>query len=347
MPRGRSRSDRQVDPVDEDVSVGDNLLSSVHAQLSSVLERLSVLEAGMTAQRPSTSAQSSGVLLGPIMHPAVQPAAAISAPMPWMAPVFPTFSDDGDVHPITFLEDFEHTCVQFGIPEVQWLSIALRQLQGHAKTWASAFRRSWSSWDVFSRGFQDMFWSHDRQDAVELTFARDFYDRMTHGTMTAFFLMWKNKLTFMSSRMSDETFLRRISHLYPANVEDTLLAANVKTAESMLSLLRGLDEAASRRRGRESGLRSGSYADRGGRQTSNPVPSYRPNVSPAAVNRPMTTSGNWRDNSQVQRRGGDARVDQGRRPVNMLTCDAEPACETDFTADAQDACGTMDSGNEL
>ena len=47
------------------------------------------------------------------------------------------------------------------------------------------------------------------------------------------------------------TFLRRMSHVFPANVENVLLAARVNTAQEMLSILRNMDEALARRHERQ------------------------------------------------------------------------------------------------
>jgi hypothetical protein len=79
----------------------------------------------------------------------------------------------------------------------------------------------------------------------------DFYNKQVHGTMLAFFLSWMKKVKHLSPSISTQSFLRRVSHLFPANVENTLLAARLDTLEQTLKLLKNLDEAASRRKDRQ------------------------------------------------------------------------------------------------
>lgn len=162
----------------------------------------------------------------------------------------PRFRDDGHTHPMEFLASVERYLGETATPDHTWVREAITFLDGMPRDWGSAFEDSWTQWEGFRSAFTDMFWSEERQERVIDDLHNGSFNKRLHNSLTEFFVHWMQRVKHLSPPMSPRTFLRRITHLFPANVENVVLAARVSTAEEMLSLLRDLDDAATRRQER-------------------------------------------------------------------------------------------------
>jgi hypothetical protein len=160
------------------------------------------------------------------------------------------FRDDNQVNPVEFLTSMERYFRAEAIPAANWIRITISQLEGMPYNWGTAFEDSWLEWGGFRTSFMKMFWSEARQDRIIDELHRSVYDRSVHHSMSEFFLYWVKRVKYLSPPMSTGTFLRRIKHLFPANVESAIIAARVETTEDMLFFLRELDDASARRQDR-------------------------------------------------------------------------------------------------
>lgn len=160
------------------------------------------------------------------------------------------FRDDDQVNPMEFLNSMERYFRAAAIPADNWIRVTLAQLDGMPYNWGLAFEDLWLEWGGFRASFLKMFWSEARQDRIIDELHRSVYDRSVHNSMSELFVYWVKRVKYLSPPMSTRTFLRRITHLFPANVESAILASRLETTEDMLFFLREFDDASARRQER-------------------------------------------------------------------------------------------------
>lgn len=212
--------------------------------LGNIAGRMSVIEGNGTTASPPASVISVTTVPAPRVEQQQLRSAVVSFGQP--APLL-RFNDDGKVHPVDFLRDVEVNLTRAEVPAHDWVRLAIQQMDGMPGDWGIAFSDSWDDWSSFKTAFLDMFWSEDRQERLLHELHHNFYTRQNQKTMTEFFISWMKRVKHLTTPMPMRMFLRQISHLFPANVENVLISARITTPEQMLSILRDIDEASIRR----------------------------------------------------------------------------------------------------
>lgn len=171
---------------------------------------------------------------------------SLPASSPLTVDVPQRFRDDGTVHPVDFLDTVSRVVGS----RAASIDYAISLMDGMPHDWGKAFRYLWQEWAAFEASFLDMFWSEEVQERIIAELHHKQYIRADHGSMVSFFVSWMKKVQHLSPPLAPKTFLRRMSHLFPAHVENVLVAARVSTAPEMLAILKDLDVALEHRHGR-------------------------------------------------------------------------------------------------
>jgi hypothetical protein len=262
----------QLEPLVTTQSI--NRLESVLADFGTILDtitsRLDTIEASSSSQGSGSlpkqsTMQDQGHTSGYGQSVLTQP---LSTP-----PMLGRFNDDDRVglHPVEFLNSMEVYLKQTHVPVSDWIHFAISHMDGMPGDWGQVFEETWGSWESFKAAFLDLFWSENKQDSLVDELHKSIYNRQQHNSMAEFFVLWMKRIKYLSTPIPPRSFVRRMSHLFPSNVENVLVAARVSTLAEMLSILRDMDDAAARRQqrggdGHVVGPRSQHHRNDGGTQ---------------------------------------------------------------------------------
>ena len=159
----------------------------------------------------------------------------------------PMFRDDGDTHPMDFLEAMDFMFARFNIPSQYRVKAVIDNMEGAPRKWGKAFEKKWTRYDQFVASFQNTYWSAQRQAKVKSELANDSYNKLRDGSMTDFLISWMLKVKHLCPPMTECEFVNAMAQAYPATVENLIIAANIETEEVLLQLLTKLDISYTRR----------------------------------------------------------------------------------------------------
>lgn len=232
------------------------------------------------------------------------------------------FRDDAATHPVDFLESMDYVFRRQNVPPQFWVRTAIENMEGAPRQWGMAFEKKWATYALFEKAFKDTYWSAQRQAKLKGALQNSSYNKQCDGTMAEFMISWMLKVKHLSPPMGEFEFVNSMTQVFPASVENLILAANIETEEALLTLITKLDSSQTRRHERHAQASFTPQTARQGQQNSFAKPAPKP----------ATQNGNWRQprdnrpsvNMMEASTSGDKQQQQPQQPQQPPSKQQQP-----------------------
>lgn len=151
----------------------------------------------------------------------------------------PHFDDNGDTHPMDFLENVKYYISELNMPVEKQLSFIISCLDGVPLMWARCFRGDFKDVEAFYSTFEQEFWGPDRQKSVLYDLKLGKYDETSSRmTMPEYFLHKVSNYRHLSPPPSDLEIVYSIAAHFPSAVELELRLTPKPTLRDAYRVLR-------------------------------------------------------------------------------------------------------------
>lgn len=226
----------------------------------------------------------------------------------------PRFADTAELHPVDFVAQLEDYFCNMRVPGDRQAKLAVKCLDGTAKTWGTVLANRFADFSVFKTKFLARFWGEDRQRKIKYEI---FSDQFKEGNMTQYFLDIVAKGTYLKPPMEEGELVRAVIRHFPPHIERSLISAkcanNIEDCVDMLGLLDDVGQREGRNKPPQPKM---TYNNNN--NTNNPT---------VGANNNNTRSNNWRQNNNVSGNQQANRFYQGR------TNDARPIRSAEIEED--------------
>lgn len=148
----------------------------------------------------------------------------------------PSFAGKLNDNPVKFLKDIEKYYRAIGMRGNK-LSIAVDCLTGAAESWASLYEEQWTSFEDFSNGFLQCYWSDDIQTSVLSKLLTGKWQKDEGISMMDYFIKCYQQAKSLAVVMSECQITDRIFRHFPREIQNLWMGRNIKTVKNATELL--------------------------------------------------------------------------------------------------------------
>lgn len=151
----------------------------------------------------------------------------------------PNFDDNGDTHPMDFVENIKYYISELNITEEKQLPFIISCLDGIPLMWARCFKNEFKDVENFYNAFEFEFWGPDRQKSVLCDLKLGKYDEEnSRMTMSQYFLHKVTNYRHLTPPPSDLEIVYSLAAHFPSAVELELRLTPKPTLRDAYRVLR-------------------------------------------------------------------------------------------------------------
>lgn len=151
----------------------------------------------------------------------------------------PHFDDNGDTHPMDFVEYVKYYISELNMPQEKQLSFIVSCFEGIPLMWARCFKSEFKNIESFFRAFEEEFWGPDRQKAALYDMKLGKYDEANQPmSMSEYFLHKVSNYRHLNPPPSDLEIVYSLAAHFPSAVELELRLSPKPTLREAYRMLR-------------------------------------------------------------------------------------------------------------
>lgn len=151
----------------------------------------------------------------------------------------PHFDDNGDTHPMDFIENIKYYISELKMLEEKQLPFIISCLEGVPLMWTRCFRNEFKDVESFYAAFEQEFWGPDRQKAVLYDLKLGKYDESdSRMSMSEYFLHKVSNYRHLTPPPSDLEIVYSLAAHFPTAVELELRLTPKPTLRDAYRVLR-------------------------------------------------------------------------------------------------------------
>lgn len=150
----------------------------------------------------------------------------------------PHFDDNGDTHPMDFLENVKYFIEELKMAPEKQLPFIISCLEGIPLMWARCFRSEFKDVESFYNTFEQEFWGPDRQKSALYDMKLGKYDENSRMSMSEYFLHKVSNYRHLNPPPSDLEIVYSLAAHFPSAVELELRLAPKPTLRDAYRVLR-------------------------------------------------------------------------------------------------------------
>ncbi|XP_048004743.1 uncharacterized protein LOC125240738 [Leguminivora glycinivorella] len=151
----------------------------------------------------------------------------------------PHFDDNGDTHPMDFVEYVKYYMSELNMPVEKQLAFIMSCFEGVPLMWARCFKSEFKDVEHFFKAFEEEFWGADRQKAALYDMKLGKYDEANQQIpMSEYFLQKVSSYRHLNPPPSDLEIVYSLAAHFPSAVELELRLSPKPTLREAYRMLR-------------------------------------------------------------------------------------------------------------
>lgn len=153
----------------------------------------------------------------------------------------PSFCDEGEDCPLTFIRELEDYFSLKMVPETLKLHLARKQLRGRASEWGRILFDNHTTYSVFKQAFLSHYWGTSRQTAIRQELLSGRYDPSSGMTMQDYLLRVINRSRLIEPSIGQREMIQLVTNHFPPETRNFIRVAGVATYTQLMELLSSLE----------------------------------------------------------------------------------------------------------